>query len=51
MHSRFGATGTLLPHDVGYNLGLRLNLNCSELELLEEDGPGVEILARSLFGI
>ena len=38
-------------HDVGYTFGLCLQLHWLELELLVEDGQGVQILARCLFGM
>ena len=49
--SLYGATSTLGPHDFGYILGLRLQMYWVAMDMLVEDGMGVEILARWSFGI
>ena len=51
LHSPFDSTGPLMLHDVGSTFGLCLQLHWLELELLVEDGQGVQILARCLFGM
>ena len=51
MCSPFCVTSPLGPHDVGYTLVLRMHLHWVVLETLVEDGLGVEIISRLLFGI
>ena len=45
-HLSFGAIGPLGPYDAKYTLELQLHPHCLSLQLLVQDGLGVQILAN-----
>ena len=51
MCSLLCVTSPLGMHDVGFTLVLRMHLHWVVLEIIVEDGLGVEIIYQLLFGI